>query len=228
MIDLNAITKYWIDFYSSVNMNNLARSIDGKMKLKFSKKRSSLINRALEQGLSRVMLFPPIREQKKWLGHLKIVVELLLKPDRGQEISGVWFSPGTVEKYFPEGISFLNRPNGPYLSFINDDPGVPKETYNRKLEDIAISFNEVGQTGQTLFEYFVFWIYYFNELKKVEMPYLDTVHINCLLDSDLPDKKILVVKGDKNGKCLRIFAWPKTYNEYNAQGARPTVIIPLD
>jgi len=238
-VHFNTALHYWTGFYSKIGLEGL---IEEPTEVSDESLRAMAEARMRYPSCIEILL-PPVSQQRIWMGGLKRAAESHLRPYSQEEIrrmqelsglakldvpNGVWLSPDSVRPNSLYNVSLRGRPNSCYMAFVHSDPHVPEETINQSIEEMRELFEKTGQTGQTLFEYLVLWLCFMSFSKlKGKSPYLDSVHPNCLLDSRLLDGRIVVVKGDKEGGYLKIFAWPESFDDHDMQGARPVVVVPL-
>ena len=178
------------------------------------------------------ILLPPVEVQKQYLADLKYACE---RPINGYDPREIWLSPDTVGPNFPENISFKDRPeNIPYILCLKNSQEPPCETREipndkvKSASELKKILKEEKKTGLTLFEYLVFRQNFISQriAKRSNNPFPDTMYITWLLDSSLPDGRILVAGAHTDG-ILKVWAWPGNYKEHNCQGARWGFVVPL-
>lgn len=134
------------------------------------------------------------------------------------------FSPWTMKfssvvgSCFPNEIISDGRPDEEYLLLVEGTKEVPEETLNRSAKDLKAYLQSRELVGLTLFEYLIFHFYRRDS---------DANHLNWILDSKLPDGRILCARKNHKYGEISIFAYPARYKEHNSQGARPGRIFKL-
>lgn len=217
-----AIKEKWKNFYQNLGLASLIGTLDSwNVFIDITKPREDF----------EIILLPPVEVQRQYLADLKYACE---GPINGYNPGEIWLSPDTVGPSFPNNISFKDRPETPYVLCLENRQEPPKETIEMSYSNVKSGgelkkiLKKQKRTGFTLFEYFVFRQNFISQhiVKKSNNPFPDTMYSTWLLDSSLPDGKILVAGAHTDG-TLKIWAWPKTYKEHNCQGARWTVVVPL-
>jgi len=217
-----SLKKKWKNFYQNLGLDGLVEALDSwDVFVDITKSKKDF----------ETILSPPIEVQKQYLADLKSACE---RPINGYDPGEIWLS-STVGPNFPKNISFRDRPkNTPYILCLKNSQEPPKETREiahskvKSGSELKRIFKKEKRTGLTLFEYFVFRQNFILQriAKRSNSPFPDTRYSTWLLNSSLPDGKILVAGADING-MLKIWAWPETYEEHNCQGARWGLIVPL-
>jgi len=216
------LKKKWKDFYRNLGLDSLVETLDfGDVPIDVTE---------LRKDSEAILLFP-VGVQKRCLAYLKDACERSIN---GCDPGEIWLSPDTVGPNFPNNISFEDRPEIPYVLCLENSQEPPKETTETPHDNVKSGgelrkiLKEKKRTGLTLFEYFVFRRNLISQciVKKNKNHFPDTMHSTWLLNSSLPDERILVAGAHTDG-MLKIWAWPKSYKEHNCQGARWGVVVPL-
>ena len=218
------LKKKWKNFYRNLGLDSLVGTLDfGDVSVDVTK---------LRKDSEAILLFP-VEVQKRCLTYLKDACE---RPINGYDPGEIWPSPDTVGPNFPNNISLEDRPeNIPYILCLKNSQEPPKETREMPYDKVKSGdelrkiLKKKKRTGLTLFEYLVFRRNFISQciIKNDKRHFPDMIHSTWLLNSSLPDGRILAAGTDING-TLKIWAWPKkTYKEHNCQGARWGIVIPL-
>jgi len=225
--DFNEILAYWVDYYASNNMSQLANYLPRFISI--TAEQEALIKEKAAKGFRKFILLPSIEVQKENIHKIKAETE---KEVEGLAV-GKQFSPSgaffwaDVQAGFPNNITTLNRPVGkPYLLFIKDEREVPVYTLNSSAEEAKIILQESNETGLTLVEYLILQREHVRMNINNDKPHMDTDYYTWLLDSEIKEKGYLKAHWHSVYKQVRINV-NQIDGKSEYRGFRSSVVITL-